>query len=56
VKSTLEAAIQNAAPDAPAIVVEETGAAQVGFVSVAQLASGQAMAALSVARAQRSGD
>ncbi len=58
VKSTLEAAIQNAAPDATSIVVEETGAAltRSGFVSVAQLESGQAMAALSVARAQRSGD
>lgn len=58
VKSTLEAAIQNAAPDATSIIVEETGAAltRSGFVSVAQLESGQAMAALSVARAQRSGD
>jgi len=56
VKSTLETALQNAAPDAPAIVVEETGVAPAGFVSVAQLASGQAIAALSVPRAQRSGD
>jgi Fe-S cluster biogenesis protein NfuA len=60
VKSTLEAAIQDAAPDATTIVVEETGTGltQSGFVSVAQLESGQAMAALSVARTQtqRSGD
>jgi Fe-S cluster biogenesis protein NfuA len=51
VKSTLEAAIQDAAPDATSIVVEETGAGPTrsGFVSVAQLESGQAMAALSVA-------
>jgi Fe-S cluster biogenesis protein NfuA len=60
VKATLEAAIQDAAPDAPSIVVEETGAGltRSGFVSVAQLESGQAMAALSVTRTQtqRSGD
>jgi Fe-S cluster biogenesis protein NfuA len=57
VKSALEAAIRNAAPDATSIVVEETSAAltQSGFVSVAQLKSGQAMAALSVGRAQWSG-
>jgi Fe-S cluster biogenesis protein NfuA len=58
VKSALEAAIQDAAPDATSIVVEETGAALIrsGFVSVAQLESGQATVALSVGRAQRSGD
>jgi Fe-S cluster biogenesis protein NfuA len=58
VKSTLEAAMQDAAPDATSIVVEETGAGMTrsGFVSVAQLESGQAMAALSVARIQRSAD
>jgi Fe-S cluster biogenesis protein NfuA len=58
VKSTLEAAIQSVAPDATAIVVEESyaGLQQSGFVSVAQLESGQAMAALTVGRAQRSGD
>ena len=56
VKLTLEAALQNAAPDAPSIVVEETGAAPAGFVSVAQLTSGQALDALSVARSERSGD
>jgi Fe-S cluster biogenesis protein NfuA len=58
VKSTLEAAMQDAAPDATSIVVEETGAelTRSGFVSVAQLESGEAMAALSVARIQRSAD
>jgi Fe-S cluster biogenesis protein NfuA len=58
VKSTLEAAVQDAAPDAASIVVEEAenGLPRSGFVSVAQLASGQGMAALSVARTQRSGD
>jgi Fe-S cluster biogenesis protein NfuA len=58
VKSILEAAVQDAAPDATSIVVEETGAAltRSGFVSLAQLESGQAMTALSVARVQRSRD
>ena len=58
VKATLEAAIQDAAPDAPSIVIEEAvaGLAGSGFVSVAQLQSGQSMGVLSVARAQRSGD
>lgn len=57
-KSTVEAALQDAAPDAAAIIVEETGAALTGsgFVSVAQLEGGQTIAALSTARAQRSGD
>jgi len=58
VKATLEAAMQDAAPDAPSIVIEETGAglAGSGFVSVAQLQSGPSMGVLSVARAQRSRD
>ncbi|NDQ57025.1 MAG: NifU family protein [Acidipila sp.] len=58
VRSTLEAAIQDAAPDAQSIVVEETGAAltRSGFVPLAQLQSGAAMAALSAGHAQRSGD
>ena len=58
-KSSLEAAMQDAAPDATSIVVEEVGAslARSGFVPLAQLESGQTMAALSVARTtQRSGD
>jgi len=58
VKSTLEATVQDAAPDATSIVVEETGVGltRSGFVSVAQLESGQAMATLSVGRTLRSGD
>ena len=58
VKTTLETAIQDAAPDATSIVVEEAGEplTRSGFVSVAQLVSGQAMAALTLERAQRSGD
>ena len=58
VRSTLEAAIQDAAPDAQSIVVEEIGGglARSGFVPLAQLESGAAMAVLSAGRAQRSGD
>jgi Fe-S cluster biogenesis protein NfuA len=58
VKSTVLATVQDAAPDAISIAVEETGgtSSRSGFVSVTQLVSGQAMAALSVARDQRSGD
>jgi Fe-S cluster biogenesis protein NfuA len=58
VKSTLELAIQDAAPDAASIHVQEAdnGAPRSGFISVAQLANGQSMAALSVAPTQRSGD
>jgi Fe-S cluster biogenesis protein NfuA len=56
-KPTVEAALQDAAPDATSIVVEETGASLTGagFVSIAQLANGQSMAAV-VARSERSGD
>jgi Fe-S cluster biogenesis protein NfuA len=58
VKSTLEASVQNAAPDASAIIVEEIGEslARSGFVSVAQLAGGKTIAALYAARAERSSD
>jgi Fe-S cluster biogenesis protein NfuA len=58
VKSMLEAAVQDAAPDATSIIVEEAGAAltRSGFVSLGQLESGQAMAALFAGRAQRSCD
>jgi Fe-S cluster biogenesis protein NfuA len=56
VRATLEAHIQNAAPDAPSILIEETGLGISGFVSVAQLQSGQPMAALTAARAPRSSD
>jgi len=57
VKSALQAAIEDAAPDAASILVEETGGglAQAGFVPLAQLESGQAMAALSIARARSGG-
>ena len=57
VKSTLEASIQDAAPDATSILVEETGAALMrsGFVSVVQLESGVSKAALAGGRAERSG-
>jgi Fe-S cluster biogenesis protein NfuA len=58
VKSTLESAIQDAAPDAASIQVQEAdnGAPRSGFISVAQLANGQGMAALSAVPTQRSGD
>jgi Fe-S cluster biogenesis protein NfuA len=58
VRAALEANLQNAAPDAPAILIEETGigVSAAGFVSLAQLQSGQSMAAWSAARTQRSGD
>ncbi|MGH9743207.1 MAG: NifU family protein [Candidatus Acidiferrum sp.] len=57
-RSTLEAALQDAAPDAASISVEEPAASLTGtgFVSLAQLESGQAMAGLFAARAPRSGD
>jgi Fe-S cluster biogenesis protein NfuA len=57
-KSTLEAAIQDAAPDAPSIVVEGPAAAlsQTGFVSLAQLQGSAAMSPLSGARAPGNGD
>ncbi|MFY9804498.1 MAG: NifU family protein [Candidatus Acidiferrales bacterium] len=57
VKATLQAAIQDAAPDATAIVVEDPAAAlsQVGFVSLAQLQGSGAVAALS-GRAPGNGD
>ena len=49
VKSTLESAIQDAAPDATSIVVEDpaAGLKQTGFVSLAQLQSSGALAPLS---------
>jgi len=48
-KAALEAALQNAAPDAASIVVQEAGSGLTGsgFISIAQLQSGQFMAALS---------
>lgn len=58
IKVALEGALQDAAPDAASIVVEEAGSlTRSGFVSLAQLQGGQAMAALSASRPQqRSGD
>jgi Fe-S cluster biogenesis protein NfuA len=53
VKSTLESAMQDAAPDAPSIVVEAPAAAlsPTGFVSLAQLQRSAATAALAGGRA-----
>jgi Fe-S cluster biogenesis protein NfuA len=58
VKATLEATLQNAAPDASAIVVEEVGElTRSGFVPLAKLETGHAAVAVSSAQvAQRSGD
>jgi Fe-S cluster biogenesis protein NfuA len=58
VKATLEAAIQDAAPDATSIVVEDPAAAlsQTGFVSLAQLQNSSPVAALSGGRAEGSAD
>jgi Fe-S cluster biogenesis protein NfuA len=56
VRSTVEAAIQDAAPDAKSVVVEQPGQPVAGFVSVAQLQSGQSMTALSASPLQRNGD
>jgi Fe-S cluster biogenesis protein NfuA len=57
-KATLEAAIQNAAPDAASIIVKETGARPTasGFVSLTELQSGRAMAAHAEAAVPQSGD
>jgi Fe-S cluster biogenesis protein NfuA len=58
VKSTLEANLQNAAPDAPSIVVEEVDAflKQPGFVSLAQLQNSAAKPALAAGLAEGNGD
>lgn len=59
VKSTLETALQDAAPDASSILIEDAGASltRSGFVSVAQLAGGLAAAASPVEQSvHRSGD
>jgi Fe-S cluster biogenesis protein NfuA len=57
VKSTLEGALQDAAPDAVSILVEEAGESltRSGFVSVAQLAGGLAASPIAQ-QIQRSGD
>lgn len=58
VKSNLEGALLNAAPDAVSIVVEEAGASltQSGFVSVAQLKTSASAPASFAAGAARSAD
>ena len=58
VKSGLEAALQDAAPDAISIVVQESGEAlaRSGFVSLSQLESGGTMTTLIGARVDRSGN
>lgn len=57
-KSALEAAVQEAAPDAPSIVIRDTSAPSGGlaFVSLADLQTGRAGEALAVPSQQRSGD
>jgi len=57
VKSTLEAAIQNAAPDATSIIVSESNSSLTasGFVSLTQLQTGLATVALSQARVPQVG-
>jgi Fe-S cluster biogenesis protein NfuA len=51
-KAGLEAALQNAAPDAASIIVQEAGSGLTGsgFISLSQLRSGQSLAVLSGAR------
>ena len=55
IKATMEAALQDAAPDAASIVVLEasSGMTGSGFISLAQLQSGQTMTALSGSRPQQ---
>jgi hypothetical protein len=57
-RSVLEANLQNAAPDARSILIEETGAELLtaAFISVAQLQGGQSIAASFASRAIRSSD
>jgi Fe-S cluster biogenesis protein NfuA len=57
VRSAVEGAIQDAAPDAASIVIEEAGSlTRTGFVPLAQLSNAQAAFDLTALRAQRSGD
>jgi Fe-S cluster biogenesis protein NfuA len=57
VRAAVEGAIQNAAPDAASIVIEEGGSlTRTGFVPLAQLSNAQAAFDLTALRAQRSGD
>lgn len=55
-RGTLEAALQDAAPDAAAIEIQETATPAGGFVSVAQLAGGQGTFVSLADRAARSGN
>ena len=57
-RSTLEAAIQDTAPDASSIVIKDTSPPSSGsaFVALADLQTGQAAKALSLPHTQRSGD
>jgi hypothetical protein len=56
VRGALEAAIQDAAPDALCIRIEETGTGQAGFVSLAQLQNSHAHMNSLTARSQRSAE
>jgi|SRR5271170_74942 len=59
VKARIEGALQDAAPDASAVIVQDHSPVSMTgseFVSLSELQSGQAMAALSRPRVQRSGD
>jgi Fe-S cluster biogenesis protein NfuA len=57
VRSAIECAIQDAAPDAASIVIDEPGSVtRTGFVPLAQLSNAQATFDLTAAPAQRSGD
>jgi Fe-S cluster biogenesis protein NfuA len=57
-KSSLESAVQEAAPDAPSIVIKQTSlpAGGLAFVALADLETGRAGAALSLPSQPRSGD
>ena len=57
-KSSLKSAVEEAAPDAPSIVIKETSrpAGGLAFVALADLETGRAGAALSLRSPQRSGD
>ena len=56
IRSTLEAALQDAAPDAAAIVVEETGTTLAGFVPVGQLQNRQPLSASLLTNPARGND
>jgi Fe-S cluster biogenesis protein NfuA len=56
VRGALEAALQDAAPDALAIRIEESGTDAAGFVPLAKLQSAHALSTLPAAPAQRGGD